>query len=317
MLILSELDPETGEYKICQESHNPQKLIESNGRKYIFRVPPKNVRPIFSPAPIVSTVSEAKRQKEEIRQLIKSLNLDDRRILQMMGCLNMYIYLTAKDWKAILKTKKDEVPNYQINPIPLKEMVAIADRGELENAFPITYALEYLSKHWHISCTRRSYWGVREFFRNYLSLFDFEPGIYQTRQISLYKQINYRRILLAYEVLEESLNEREKSDLLPEHLGSNVVNIYNAVFLGYLKYRRNWRFDLGAPIHEETMQHLTNKDIEKPEVRRLGNKPWCELTGKVLDSTKESWVSYFKTKDERDAYLSRQQEQVSKDSITS
>jgi len=224
----------------------------------------------------------------------------------MMGCLNMYIYLTAKDWEAILKNPNNESFKYEIDFARLQEMVAIADIGELENAFPSTYAVEYLSKHWGISCTRHSYWGVREFFRNYLSLFDFEPGIYQTRQIPVYKQINYRRMLLVYEVLEEELNEQDKRELLPEHLGCNVVIIYNAVFLGYLKYRREWRFDLGAPIHEDSMQRPINEDIKKPKIRVFGRKSWSELTGKAWDSVNHCWIPWFRTKDELDSYLTQQ-----------
>lgn len=306
MLKLGEIDPKTGEYIAHIEPNRSTKLIELNGKKYIFSKPPDNVRPRFSPAPIISTVSEAHRQKEEIRQIIKSLRLKERRILQMMGCLNMYLYLIAKDWQAIQKTHENSGFTYQINHDRLHSMIAFADQGELENSFPSTYVVEYLSEHWNVSCDRRSYWGVREFFRNYLILFDFQPGVFQTRKISLFKQINYRRMLLTYEVLEEELNERSKHDLLPEHLGSNVVNIYNAVFLGFLKYRRKWKFDFGAPIHEDSMQRPIKKDVLKPTVRTLAKKSWSELTGKVWDSEQKRWVRYFKTKNERDTYLSRQ-----------
>ncbi|MBU7584144.1 MAG: hypothetical protein KAF91_14735 [Nostoc sp. TH1S01] len=313
MEILGNLNPDRQEdeiYETYEQFNSSVKIIESNNKKFIFRLPPPDVRPVFSPAPIISTCSIAKKQKEEVREIIKLLNLKERRILQMMGCLNMYIYLIAKDWEAIQQnTKNSEGFKYQINHNRLHEMVAIADRGELENAFPSTYAVEYLSQYWGISCTRRSYWGVREFFRNYLSLFDFEPGIYQTRAIPIYKQINFRRMLLVYEVLEEELNERNKGDLLPEHLGSNVVHIYNAVFLGYFKYRRNWRFDYGAVIHEETMQRPVNKNIKKPRIRRFGNKSWSELTGKVWDSFDNCWIPWFRTKDELDDHLAKQRKE--------
>ncbi|MBD2359464.1 hypothetical protein H6G41_33670 [Tolypothrix sp. FACHB-123] len=310
-MVFDELNSALPEYELYNEFNALHKIIKHKGKKYIFNEPPAEVRPVFSPAPIVSTVSEANRQKTQIREFIKARKLNERRILRLMGCLNMYIYLTAKDWKAIKKnSQKDSATQehkYEIDSERLSEMIAIADQGNLENAFPSTYAVEYLKKYWGISCAKRSYYGVREFCRNYLLLFDFNPGEYQTRKIPRFRQINYRRLLLTYEVLEEELNEREKCDLLPEHLGSNVVKIYNAVFLGFLRYRSKWRFDLGAVICEDEMQRPINREIEKPSIREFGNKSWSDITKKVLDQNTQSWVPYFKTKDERDAYLARQQ----------
>jgi len=302
-----ELNLDYREFEMYEES---PKLIEANGRKYIFRRPPDDIRPIFTPTPIMSVLSETNRHKDQIRGVIQGLDLEESRILYMMGCLNLYTYLIAKGWEAIQTTNHPEDFKYQINYDRLQEMVAIADLGELESAFPSTYVVTYLNKYWGFSPVRRTYWGTLEFFRNYLSLFDFERGIYQTRKLTHYKQINYRRLLLTYEVLEEELHSREKHDLLPKHLGTNVVHLYNAVFLGYRKYRRNWRPDLGAPIHEESLQRPIYKDIQKPKVRTVGNKSWSDITGKVWDSTTQSWVVVFNTKDERDAHLAKQHQNI-------
>ncbi|WP_242056652.1 MULTISPECIES: hypothetical protein [unclassified Nostoc] len=73
--------------------------------------------------------------------------------------------------------------------------------------------------------------------------------------------------------------------------------------------RRNWRFDYGAVIHEETIQRPVNKNIKKPRIRLFGNKTWSELTGKVWDDDQRCWIPWFRTKDELDDHLARQRKE--------
>ncbi len=255
--------------------------------RYIFRVPAPSERSPFKPVPPILTISEAHRQRLEVREIIQ--NHPERRLLQMLGVLNFYIYCTAANssFGAITKINNQNSVTYSIDSQSLSQMLALSDAGLLSGTFPSTFATKYLKTFWGAGfCGRASFRGVREYFRTNLSLFDYQPGIQKTRNTPQITQINYKRMLIAYEAIEEELSARHQDQfghtnleaILPSHMGANVVALFNSTFIGFLKFRRNWRFDFGAVIQEDQMQHdqsLIPKATQLPMQQKF--KSWAEI----------------------------------------
>lgn len=157
----------------------------------------------------------------------------------------------------------------------------------------------YLKTYWADGFRdRASFRGVREFFRTHLSLFDYELGIQKTRETPVLTQINYKRMLVTYEAIEEELSTRHQDEwgntdldsILPSHLGANVVAIFNTAFLGFMKFRRDWRFDFGAVIHEDQMQHDCSI-IETIAQLPIWNKfkSWFDIAKDYRQHNKIAW----------------------------
>lgn len=275
-------------------------------RKQITSQPrPGEERKEFIPRLSSVTPSEHRAESEEIRAIVTETSMSNRRILQAMAYLNFLIYTIAKNDQFNGIWREGDV--YNVDKKTLDSIIAIADDGELTGAFPTTGVCDYMVRHWpNVSFCRSSILNLREYLRSELSLFDFEPGIARTRATPQITQINYKRMLLTYEALENELAYRfpdnEHYKMLPKHKGGNVVKIFDCVFMGYFKYRRNWRLDSGAVIHEEAIAFrntLVNwaytpwtklkswGEILKTKV----NKAWNEQTQRFEEYRRSPWTS--------------------------
>jgi hypothetical protein len=105
-------------------------------------------------------------------------------------------------------------------------------------------------------------------------------------------------MLIAYEAIEEELSARHKDEfghtnlsaILPPHMGANVVALFNSAFMGFLKFRRDWRFDFGAVIQEDQMQHdqsLVAKATQIPMQQKF--KSWADIAAEHRRKHPVTW----------------------------
>ncbi|RUR74925.1 hypothetical protein PCC6912_51030 [Chlorogloeopsis fritschii PCC 6912] len=307
MLILAQWNEKNQEWEDYQE---PEENTSSL---------PKSDRSVFTPSSPILTAEHVKAARAELREQIKVQNFTNSRLLQILGSINFHTYHIATAWGALIKEveheedSKNKVVTYYINRDRLQEMLYTSDQGELEGQFASTEASKYFKRYWPQAChSRRIFRLCRDFFRC-LGIMDCEPGIARTREIPVTRQINLKRMLILYEVVEDELRARGKEDLLPKHNGANVIRIFDAVFDGVAKFRRpDWKFDLGAYIHQEQLDHTPKREIIKPQVF-VPPTPWREIArraGVAFCKEVGRFVRAFPNRYDLEKYLQRRRREL-------